>query len=264
MSPPPTNIDGTDITGATIDGQEVQEITVDGDVVFSAAPDIPDSAVWRVNAPSLSGFNDGDTVSTWTDTIGSLNATGNGVYRPTQVGGEDAVELDGVDDKFDVSNNSALDPTLPFTVSAYVNLQTLDSFAGILIKTNTFIETINQHGWGIEASPDGSIGSIWTNGGNFQSGQNFIRTDAGVVQESTPVHIVATFEDTSTMEIYVDQSSVPVTVFDDGGGSLDPLSGPLGVGYDAYGDDRYTDGSIVRATIYNERLSASQITSDVI
>jgi len=37
MSPPPTSIDGTDITGATIDGQEVQEITVDGDTMFRAA-----------------------------------------------------------------------------------------------------------------------------------------------------------------------------------------------------------------------------------
>jgi len=36
MTPPPTSIDGTDITGATIDGQEVQEITVDGVTVFSA------------------------------------------------------------------------------------------------------------------------------------------------------------------------------------------------------------------------------------
>jgi hypothetical protein len=36
MTPPPTSIDGTDITGATIDGQEVQEITVDGDTVFTA------------------------------------------------------------------------------------------------------------------------------------------------------------------------------------------------------------------------------------
>jgi hypothetical protein len=34
MSPPPTSIDGTDITGATIDGQEVQEITIDGQTVF--------------------------------------------------------------------------------------------------------------------------------------------------------------------------------------------------------------------------------------
>jgi hypothetical protein len=39
MTPPPTSIDGTDITGATIDGQEVQEITIDGQTVFSAGPD---------------------------------------------------------------------------------------------------------------------------------------------------------------------------------------------------------------------------------
>jgi hypothetical protein len=37
MTPPPTSIDGTDITGATIDGQEVQEITVDGQTVFTAS-----------------------------------------------------------------------------------------------------------------------------------------------------------------------------------------------------------------------------------
>jgi hypothetical protein len=37
MTPPPTSIDGTDITGATIDGQDVQEITIDGQTVFTAA-----------------------------------------------------------------------------------------------------------------------------------------------------------------------------------------------------------------------------------
>ncbi len=42
MTPPPTSIDGTDITGATIDGQDVQEITVDGDTVFTAGPTIID------------------------------------------------------------------------------------------------------------------------------------------------------------------------------------------------------------------------------
>jgi DNA-binding beta-propeller fold protein YncE len=34
----PIEIDGTDITGATIDGTDVQEITVDGQTVFSAGP----------------------------------------------------------------------------------------------------------------------------------------------------------------------------------------------------------------------------------
>jgi len=38
MTPPPTSIDGTDITGATIDGQDVQEITIDGQTVFTAQP----------------------------------------------------------------------------------------------------------------------------------------------------------------------------------------------------------------------------------
>jgi len=39
MTPPPINIDGSDITGATIDGTDVQEVTVDGTQVFSAIPD---------------------------------------------------------------------------------------------------------------------------------------------------------------------------------------------------------------------------------
>jgi len=53
MTPPPTSIDGTDITGATIDGQEVQEITVDGDTVFTAGPEIPDSEVDYFERSSL-------------------------------------------------------------------------------------------------------------------------------------------------------------------------------------------------------------------
>jgi len=39
MSPPPTSIDGTGISGVTIDGQEVQKITIDGNTVFGGIPD---------------------------------------------------------------------------------------------------------------------------------------------------------------------------------------------------------------------------------
>jgi len=39
MTPPPINIDGTDITGATIDGTDVSEVTVDGTQVFLTIPD---------------------------------------------------------------------------------------------------------------------------------------------------------------------------------------------------------------------------------
>jgi len=48
MTPPPTNIDGTDITGATIDGQDVQEITIDGQTVF-VAENLPTTVTSRPN-----------------------------------------------------------------------------------------------------------------------------------------------------------------------------------------------------------------------
>jgi len=51
MTPPPTFIDGQEITGATIDGQEVQEITVDGQTVFSAVS-LPNSTVLNITGES--------------------------------------------------------------------------------------------------------------------------------------------------------------------------------------------------------------------
>jgi hypothetical protein len=54
MTPPPTSIDGTDITGATIDGTEVSEITIDGQTVFTVGPPpIPASVTHRYQ------FNEG-------------------------------------------------------------------------------------------------------------------------------------------------------------------------------------------------------------
>jgi len=63
MSPPPTSIDGTDITGATIDGQEVQEITIDGQTVFTAGP--PDFVVTQYT------YEDPSNSSVSTDTVGT-------------------------------------------------------------------------------------------------------------------------------------------------------------------------------------------------
>jgi len=61
---PPTSIDGTDISGATIDGQEVQEITVDGNIAFTAfegavvgAGAGPVIAVRRTDGSELWRFN---------------------------------------------------------------------------------------------------------------------------------------------------------------------------------------------------------------
>jgi hypothetical protein len=62
MTPPPTNIDGTDITGATIDGTEVTEITVDGDTVFTAGPTIDnfEQSLYGNQGKTLSDFYGGN------------------------------------------------------------------------------------------------------------------------------------------------------------------------------------------------------------
>ena len=95
----PTSIDGTEITGATIDGEEVQEITVDGQVAYTAGPDIPDSAIAHFDATQLS-LSDQDTVSTWTDKLGSADlsaSTGSPTYLSDGINGNPSVATDGDD-----------------------------------------------------------------------------------------------------------------------------------------------------------------------
>ena len=85
----------------SIDGTDVQEITVDGDVVFSAAPSIPpipNSAVAQYNARLLTGFSDGDPVTTRPDQVGSLDLTGNAVFRASGLNGLPTVDYNGSSD----------------------------------------------------------------------------------------------------------------------------------------------------------------------
>jgi len=74
---PPIEIDGTDITGATIDGTDVQEITVDGQTVFTAEPPLPSSAFLQFDASQM-GLSNNATVNTLTDFVGSNDASANG------------------------------------------------------------------------------------------------------------------------------------------------------------------------------------------
>jgi len=111
---PPTNIDGTDITGATIDGQDVQEITVDGQTVFSA---LPDSLLARYNlddnppyTESVNGFDATDvgglTQISSVDFQGGAARQGDGSTKYANLGslGSFGSELDDFSVAFTVDN----------------------------------------------------------------------------------------------------------------------------------------------------------------
>lgn len=95
----PASIDNQDVTEVTIDGQEVSEITADGDVVFTtgggASP--PSSTVLQYDATQLTGLNDGDTVSTFTEQINSHDASAQGAptYVTNAINGNAAVKYNG-------------------------------------------------------------------------------------------------------------------------------------------------------------------------
>jgi len=101
MTPPPTSIDGTDITGATIDGQDVQEITVDGQTVFIASRDISmfSSPIIRFDAEAVTAPNNTSPVDFPETLGGTSDATpvDNPIFRANQ-SGKPAIEYDGSDD----------------------------------------------------------------------------------------------------------------------------------------------------------------------
>jgi len=90
------------VTGGKADVSGISgEISLQG-YQYGAA--IPDSVVLQLDAQALSGYSDGDTVSTWPDESGEGNDATNGtsVYRASGFNGYPSVEFDGTDDNYDL------------------------------------------------------------------------------------------------------------------------------------------------------------------
>jgi hypothetical protein len=132
---PPTNIDGTDITGATIDGQLVQEITVDGQTVFSPGPaERPPSglAYLTLDDANTSG---GFARDVWNDNDFSIDGATTGVQGANdQYITNEAYSFDGNDDKLD---SSPLFSGPPVTLAAFISTTQSDN-RGRLISNRNF------------------------------------------------------------------------------------------------------------------------------
>lgn len=86
-------------------------------VTDTPGSDIPDSAIARYDAQSLSGFSEGDTVSTWPDEEGTFDATGSApTYRTSGINGHASVEFDGTDDSLTVDSTNWDSISQPITV----------------------------------------------------------------------------------------------------------------------------------------------------
>jgi len=118
---PPTSIDGTDITAATIAGTDVTEITVDGDTVFTAGGPPSTNLVHQYDA-SLS-TNETDDIP---DQIGSDDLTGSGSgFESSAQNGLNYIEYSGGGSSHGVDFASPLSG--PVTISAAIEIRNRDS-----------------------------------------------------------------------------------------------------------------------------------------
>jgi len=246
MTPPPINIDGTDITGATIDGTDVSEVTVDGTQVFSVSA-IPDSVDYRLKMDESSG-------TTLSPSIGSTTATlSNG---GTWV--NDSKYTGGTAPSFDAANSQywALDSNIDINGSDFSALIWTD-YTGSGDSTVSILgtfpsdTTIFDSGW--QVFKDGSNTEL-----GVQFGDGSIRTD--VIRN-------ATIPDISQNDLFVSLAVSGNTgvlrVYDSNGKQTD-VSGSatrdqtadsplLGVGGDSlYSDGQQDDLMLSRSTQMSE------------
>jgi len=258
MSPPPTSIDGTDITGATIDGQEVQEITIDGETVFSAEQ-LPvaygnlvgwfpfDSSFYGgANADDVTAlFNpsqSGDSVAYDGIVTGATFQSTAGVTDINAGANSGAYNFDGNDDDIEMPNTGAVEAG-DFTVMLWAKYNTISTADHVL--------------W--------SYGSSWLSLGNgfisnnnfnaqlFDNSNNFV--DFGTSFTGTFAHHGMSFEaSTGTMKGYLD-GVLQGSVTTNGPGNPDPKNHYLGSNN---GRTKYADAQIDDFRIYNTVLSDQQ------
>jgi len=242
MSPPPSSIDGTEITGATIDGQDVQEITIDGDTVFTA---IPESLI------SLYEFEQDVT-----DSVGVNDGVNNGgVFSTNAEVGSFAIELEkNNNDHVRIPKDPSLDDVR--SVFAYVFPQNLSN--------NSFGDTVyNDENAGnpdsirlIRMGLDGGLVSVNTLNGdsNVSFGQTF--------NNNQYYHLGFTFDTSGTLAGYVDGSQVGTDQAPSGDIVQIKDGAAIGARLDnTFGDQRFFPGIIDDVRLYDKALSPTEVSN---
>jgi len=187
MTPPPINIDGTDITGATIDGKDVEQITIDGQDVLSA---IPDSAVEQFTAESFDDNND-----EWVGELGNFNLTGGSATKTTDSNGNTAVEYTGSSGQQHDNTNLTVPYGRVVVLSVFEhNSNSTEVVWSDASNSNVFFMIGDGFGsyaikWGsssiFDGSPDNNIHLGESFGPNFNSNDELIIDGSSVVTGNT-------------------------------------------------------------------------------
>jgi hypothetical protein len=253
MTPPPTSIDGTDITGATIDGQDVQEITIDGQTVFTAGPVAQSNllAWWRMGDDSGDALKDSATTTDFGDSTPydfveegqSTNET-----NTLQNGGVTDIETGANSSAYDMIADGNLDSPLtnltsPLTFMGWVNFDSLSGTKALFGDWNSgssdfYIQHVTDNRLELNDDLAENISVVTT----FQTGE-YVHV-AGVLNTTNRLYIDGVEEGAS--------AGVSSGNYNSGDGfDVGSLNNSL----------QFTDAQFDDVRVYNRELTASEISS---
>jgi hypothetical protein len=230
--------DDSEVTEIVLpDGSQASEVVApDGSVVWTAAPDIPDSGVSRF-----------EFEQNLTDSWGSFDLTGSGglTYSTDSDSGSYALSLDGADDVAENSTGPDITNYTEFSVAA-------------LVKTT-------DNGWFYMSSSitDYNL-AIAVNSGNleafeFQGGSFSSVTGSTSINDGTYRWLTTTVDyETDAVDLYVGDTN-------DGSGSFDGSYGNgdahLAIGSNVVNNDSHLDALLADFRIYSKKLTGTEVSN---
>jgi hypothetical protein len=248
MTPPPTFIDGQEITGATIDGQDVEKITVDGQTVFTPPPTLPVAyqnliAWYPFDSAEYGGSNADDVTAilggSGDDTAFDGNVSG-ATYQPTD--GVTDIRAGPNSGAYEFNNdkiNTPLNPDESQSLTAMAWFYPFN-FGGGSFNFGAVVDTQKRLTIRVR-QPDKiqlGVGRV----GHTEVGKSTNQWYHAVVSQ-----------DSNNAKFYVDGTKVNQQTSDPSDGSRN-----LGIGENPNGDGVF-DGYIDEVRVYDTKLTESQV-----
>ena len=165
-----------------------------------------------------------------------------------------ALEFDGEDDYVNLGTSDSIKPSLPLTLSAWINLSNLDTHNRILALD---INIDRYYGVWFKVKTDNTLEISYGDGGGTGSGSRRSKFGMTELDKDIWYHVAAVIRGPENINLYIDGK-------DDGGiysGSGGPLAysdGFSSIGYN-YAPHIFFYGNIDEVTIFNRGLSGEDI-----
>jgi hypothetical protein len=211
--------------------------TVGTQTVTVSGTDLPSGAVssWRGEGNAQ-------------DSVGSNNGTLHGgvTFAPGEVG--QAFNFNGSNGYVSVPDAASLNPTQAITVEAWINPHAHVGSSDPIVK-KAGEGTVQKGGYGLEFSGNDVV--FWL----YLSGLGWSHSPMAFVPLDQWSHVAGVY-DGHGISLYVDGKLVGTTVVS---GTLVASHNPLEIGHDPANADRWFNGEIDEATVYNRGLRAAEI-----